>query len=656
MNIDKALKAAFDYYRNADWGLAADVCKKILAKKPNNSDALHLMGLISYELGDNDSAMKYMRRALLYEPTRADLYTNLATVIKKTGNLDEATGYYQKALQFNPLYAEAHCNLGVAFQEAGRYEEAMTCYRKALEINPDYADAYYNLATALRNSGRYEEAVTYYQKTLQLNPAHAEAYNNLGVCLQEQGRYEEAMACYQKALQLRPALADSSCNLGTVFREQGKLNEALICYKHALQINANLSSCYSNLLLAMNYNSSFDARTIFAEHLRFAEQYEKPLYASVNSHANDRSHSRRLRVGYVSPDFRKHSVGYFIEPVLTFHDREQVEVFCYSDVLLPDEFTHRIAGHTDRWQSIAGTPDQEVAEFVRRDGIDILVDLAGHTAGNRMLLFARKPAPVQVTWIGYPATTGLSTMDYKVVDNYTDPRGMTEQFYTEELVRMPESFLCYLPDRDSPEVKGLPALSAGRVTFGSFNHFAKITPEVLRIWNEILRAVPDSRLILKAKSFSDRMIRNYAIKCLTDKGIPPEKSELLPPEPSTGGHLETYNRIDIGLDTFPYNGTTTTCEALWMGVPVITLAGDIHSSRVGTSLLSNVGLPELVATTHAGYIEKAVNLASDMERLRLLRERLRDEVASSPLMAARRFAQNLEICYRKMWERYCDSV
>jgi protein O-GlcNAc transferase len=652
MNINKALKAAFDYFQRGDPELATGLCKKILAKKPNSADALHLMGLIAYELGTDNSAIGYMRKALLFDPANADIYTNLATVVRKTGNLDEAIAYYKKALQLNPFHAQAHCNLGVAFQEAGRYEEAVACYRKTLELQPDYADAYYNLGTVHKNSGLYEEAIAYYKKAIQLDPAHAESYNNLGVCFHEQGRYEEAMDCCRKALQLRPALADSACNLGTVFREQGKLNEAVACYKHALRINPNLSSCYSNLLLVMNYNFSFDARTIFDEHLRFAEQYAKPLYPSLGSHANDRSPSRRLRVGYVSPDFRKHSVAYFIEPVLAFHDRKQIEVFCYSDVSSPDDFTHRILAHADCWQSIAGMPDQKVADLVRRDGIDILVDLTGHTAGNRMLLFARKPAPVQVTWIGYPATTGLSTMDYKIVDSYTDPPGL-EQFYTEELIRMPESFLCYLPDGDSPEIMDVPALSAGHVTFGSFNHFSKMTTEVLGIWKKILKAVAGSRLILKAKSFSDRTVRSHATEILTGEDISIERFELLPSEPSMRGHLDTYNRIDIGLDTFPYNGTTTTCETMWMGVPVITLAGNTHVSRVGVSLLSNLGLNGLVAGTTDEYVEIAVKLAADINRLIRFRESLRETMKKSPLMDAGRFTQNLEICYRRMWERWC---
>ena len=299
--------------------------------------------------------------------------------------------------------------------------------------------------------------------------------------------------------------------------------------------------------------------------------------------------------------------------------------------------------------------DEKVAELIQKDNIDILIDLAGHTAKNRILLFARKPAPIQVSWIGYLATTGLSTIDYKIVDNYTDPIGKTEQFYTETLIRLPESSLCYLPDRDSPEVGPLPALSTGHITFGSFNNFAKVTPEVFTLWARVLNKLPDSRLILKGKSFSDETTCQHAINMFTERGIAAERITLQSWDPSPK-HLESYNLVDIGLDTFPFNGATTTCEALWMGVPVITLAGTAYHSRAGISLLSNVGLLELIAKTHDEYIGIAINLSSDIEKLQLLRKSLRDRMSHSPLTDAKRFTANLEMCYRKMWENWCNSV
>ena len=342
--------------------------------------------------------------------------------------------------------------------------------------------------------------------------------------------------------------------------------------------------------------------------------------------------------------------------MLASHTHERFEIFCYSDVLAPDNVTERLQGYADRWHNIADMQDEEVAELVLKDGIDILVDLAGHTGNNRMLLFARKPAPVQVSWLGYPNTTGLSTMDYRFVDPYTDPHGLTDPFYTEKLLRLPESFLCYLPDENSPDVGYLPETVSGHITFGSFNIFTKMTEEVLALWADILKNIPNARLLLKTKSFSDKQICAKVMKIFSQKGIYSERVELLGHQEHFLKHLSLYNRIDIGLDTFPYNGTTTTCEALWMGVPVITLAGNNHASRVGVSLLTNTGLEDLIAKTHDEYVDIAVNLAADTRRLQKLRRNLRPMMKNSPLTDAKRFTDNLENSYRHMWEMWCTSV
>jgi predicted O-linked N-acetylglucosamine transferase (SPINDLY family) len=405
----------------------------------------------------------------------------------------------------------------------------------------------------------------------------------------------------------------------------------------------------------MNYNCRYDAQTLAAEHLKFGKQIIEALSFDTPSYNNQRILNRRLRIGYVSPDFRRHPVTYFIEPVIIAHNREHFEVLCYSNSLKHDEVTIRIQEHADQWHNIVGMSDDEVTELIRRHEIDILVDLTGHTASNRILVFARKPAPIQISWIGYLATTGLSTIDYKIVDNYTDPPGKTERFYTEKLRRLPESFLCYLPDKDSPDVGPLPALSIGHITFGSFNNFAKVTSEVFTLWSKILHELPNSRLIMKGKSFYDKTTCQYAISMFTQRGIASERITLQTSDPSPK-HLESYNLVDIGLDTFPFNGATTTCEAMWMGVPVITLAGDAYHARSGISLLSNVGLQELVAKTSDEYISIAIHLAKDLKRLQSLREHLRDMMTYSPLCDVKRFTANLELCYREIWETWCKSV
>jgi protein O-GlcNAc transferase len=571
------------------------------------------------------------------------------------GDLNQAKQFCKKALKIQPNNAEILNLLGVIYFELKNFDPAIQYFKKALQFNPKSADAYFNLGNALKEDGNLNEAITYYQKALNLNPNLVGAYNNLGILYQNKQKFNEAISCYQKALQLNSNFVDAYYNLGNAFREKMQLDEAITYYQKALDVNPNFVGAYTNLLCAMLYSSRYDPHAIFLKHVQLAKKYTEHLSPTIPPHRNERTLHRKLKIGYLSPDFTKHAVSYFIEPVLIAHNREHFEVFCYSNVLIQDEVTKRIQEHADHWRDIVRESDEKVAELIRKDEIDILVDLAGYTVSHRLLVFALKPAPLQVTWIGYPFTTGLSTIDYKIVDNYSDPPGTTDQFYTEKLLRLPESFLCYLPHKDSPQIKSLPAITAGHITFGSFNNFLKVTPEVFTLWSRVLNAIPDSRLIMKGTSFADKMTCQYVIEMFTQKGIDAERIIFQSYEPSPA-HLESYNLVDIGLDTFPWNGITTTCEAMWMGVPVITLSGTAYASRGGVSLLSNVGLPDLVATTFDEYVSIAINLARDLKRLESLREDLRNMMTCSPLCDSKRFTINLEMSLRKIWEKWCQSV
>lgn len=662
--------------------------EKCLALNPDNFAACYLLGQLFHEKGQPDKAMFYYERASQLNPDFADVYyqlglilqdkkepdralenyqkalqhnpghfaalNNLGTIFKEKGNIEEAIRCYQNALQLNPDLADTYNNLGDAYQKTGEVQEAIDCYTAALQRNPKLPSAYNNMGNALMMKGHSDEAIIYYQKGIGLDPS-PEAYNNLGLAFSRKGQLQQAVSCFQKALEIDPDFANAYISLGTAFMDKGQPDEAEIHLRRALEIRPDSSAAFSNLLLYLNYSPRYSSRELVAEHLNFEKRFAASFHKHISRHANHVSPSKRLRIGYVSPDFRRHPVAYFIEAVLAAHNRENYEVFCYSDVPYHDETTTRIVNYSDQWRNITGRPDEMVSEMIQKDGIDILVDLAGHTAHNRLLLFAGKPAPVQASWIGYPATTGLSSMDYKIVDNYTDPPGMTEQYYTEELIRMPESFLCYTPEKDSPGVGMLPASASGQITFGSFNNFAKITPGMISLWASILQMIPGSRIIIKAKSLSDGPTREYVMDMFADRGIPSGRIELLAWEPSSRGHLDIYNRIDIGFDTFPYNGTTTTCEALWMGVPVITLAGNTHASRVGASLLSNIGLQELVAESYDEYLAIAVNLSGDRKKLSELRAGLRGMMLRSPLTDAKRFVPDLESCYRSMWVKWCSG-
>lgn len=582
---------------------------------------------------------------------------SLALEYLKAGNVQEAELIFNDILKIQPDNVTALHFMGIIHYQQKDYEIAMEYIKKALRVGPDYVDALNNLGIVLQASGKLDEAITFYKKALKIDPRFIMANYNLGSAYKEKWQLQKAIQYYQKAIQLNHAFPEAYNNLGNIFQDQGKMDEAEVSYRHAIRLKPECTTYYDNLLLMMNYCQKFDANDIFREHLEFAKQVARPFNSSVLEYKNDLSPDRKLRIGYISPDFRIHSVAYFIEPVIASHNREHCEIFCYSDVdsNKEDEVSIRIKQSADKWKDITGMPDDKVAALVRADRIDILVDLAGHTAHNRLLVFARKPAPVQASWIGYPATTGLSAMNYKIVDSFTDPPGLTDQYYSEQLIRVPGCFLCYRPYMESPEIGTSPFLSNGYISFGSFNYYPKISSETFTVWSTILKRIPNSRLILKSRNFADVTTCQYALGIFAKNGINAERIELKPLTPSLKEHFGMYHQIDIALDTFPYNGTTTTFEALWMGVPVITLEGNYHASRVGMSILTNVGLQKYVANNTNEYVNLAITLSQDYHEITFLRKTLRERMLQSILLDSKRFVAHLEYSYRVMW-RNCSEI
>jgi predicted O-linked N-acetylglucosamine transferase (SPINDLY family) len=655
MNINELIQSALKYFNEGNLREAERACMEALKLQAEHAFLLQFLGAINYELGNHDLSIEYQKRSLESDPGNADVHYDLGNNFREKQELDEAVMHYQKAIELNPLDFHAYYNLGIVFHERKLLDKAIEYYQQTLKLKQDDASIYNNLGTAFHENNMPDAAIDCYQKALAIDPAYPDALNNLGKAFQDKGRLEDAIAYYHKALEVNPEDPVVYVNLGESRKSQGMLDEAEEYYRQAMRLNPDDLIPHELFISLMNYHCRYDAHEIFCEHLKFSRQHLEPSSSLVLPHANDCSTERRLRIGYVSPDFKKHSVAYFIEPVLYVHNHDKYEIFCYSDVVNTDGFTDRIRSYADQWRNISGMPDEEVEEIIRKDRIDILMDLAGYTAGNRIPVFARKPAPIQAGWIGYPATTGLSAMDYRITDNHADPPGMTEQYYVEKLLRLPDCYLCYLPDGDSPEISPLPALESGHVTFGSFNNFAKVSSETLSLWTGILKEIPDSRLLIKAVCFSDEATCQRITRVFADNGIASERIELLPLEPFMRNHLNLYSRADIGLDTFPYHGTTTTCEAMWMGVPVITMTGKSHVSRVGTSLLSNVGLTEFIAGSDDEYIDIAVKLSNDIERLKTFRAGIRDMMISSPLADKERFIVNLEKLYREMWGNWCKS-
>lgn len=476
----------------------------------------------------------------------------------------------------------------------------------------------------------------------------------LGRELTRMGKLTKAEACYRKAIALQPDFAKAYNGLGLVHLLEGKLSEAESDFRRALAIKPDYANAHTNILLCLNYNPHIGEDTIFEEHQLWGACHGRPK-KEIRPHSNDRSINRRLRIGYVSPDFRKHSVSYFFEPLLAGHNRERFEIFCYAEVPEPDETTERLRQLADRWVNIAGLSDEECADLIRGDRIDILVDLAGHTRRNRLQVFVQKPAPIQVSWLGYPNTTGIPSIDYRLTDAVADPEGSADRFNTENLIRLPNGFLCYAPPSHAAEVMPLPALTKGYVTFGSFNNLAKITPDALKLWCSILSFTPRSRLVLKNLAFTDEILRSRYQEFFTGEGIDPSRIDMIPWNPSRKEHLALYGSVDISLDTFPYNGTTTTCESLWMGVPVVTMKCDRHAGRVGASILSRVGLEYLVAKSPTQYLDIALTLAGDLMSLAGLREGLRERMTRSSLCNPQSFAGDVEDAYREIWRRWCNS-
>jgi len=633
-------------------GEAIACYRRTLELRPDFAEAHNNLGKALQDQGELDEAVLCFRRALELKPNYAVAHSNLGMVLRDQGNQDEAVACCRRAVELKPEHAEAHNNLGIALKDLGRLDEAAVCYRRALELKPDFAEAHNNLGVALKDQARPNEAVACYHWALVLKPDYAEAHNNLGNALKDRGELDEAVACYHRALELKPDYVRARSNLGAALKDMGKLDEAAACCRRALELAPDFAEAHSNLLYTLIFRPGYDPQTLYEEHRRWNQQHALPLAGSIQPHRNDRSLHRRLRVGYVSPDFRNHCQAFFTVPLFSAHDHENFEIVCYADVVCPDGITHRLRSYADTWRSIVGLDDEQVAQQIRRDGIDILVDLTMHMGRNRLLVFARKPAPVQVCWLAYPGTTGLSTIDYRITDPYLDPPGLYDHCYAEQSIRLPDSFWCYDPLDNQPVVDALPALEKGYVSFGCLNNFCKVNPSVLKIWARVLKAVDHSQLTILAPEGTHRQT---ALDVLAKEGVAGDRVTFVAQQPRPK-YMALYDGIDIGLDTVPYNGHTTSLDSLWMGVPVVTLVGPTVVGRAGLCQLMNLGLPELIASSDEKYVRIAVELAQNLPRLSDLRKTLRGRMRASPLMDAGRFARNLETAYHRMWSTWCAGT
>ena len=563
-------------------------------------------------------------------------------------------GYYQQALALKPDYGDAYNNFGIALDVLGRLDESVATLEKAVRLKPNDASAHYNLGNALQRLGRLDESVASYERALALNPDYMDVYNNLGAALTHQGKLEEAVNRLQQPVANNPGSAGALNNLGNALKEQGRIDEASSYYRRSIMAQPDYEIAHSNLLVCMNYDPRVTPEQLLAEHRRWDRMFGFVQGAGPLPE-HDANPSRRLRIGYLSPDLYFHPVASFFEPIISNHDSGRVETFCYAQVPAPDAVTARLRAKSHHWHNIYGKSDPQVIEQIKADGIDILVDLAGHTGNNRLRLFAHRPAPIQATYLGYPNTTGLRTMDYCITDDVTDPEG-EPQVYTEELIRLPGPFCCYQPPLNAPDVSALPASKAGHLTFGSLQNLAKLNPAVIHLWCELLKAVPTARLLIFRNSLKGQ-IRDRLLSEFTSRGIAADRIELRNSIVGDGGYMTVYRDVDVSLDTFPWSGHTTACESLWMGVPILTCYGDRHAGRMASSILSYLDMDAFVAESPEEFIAKGGGVGGKPGRLGRDAARNSGSTCEHRWSAtARNSRRGLEDAYAAMWQRWCIPV
>ena len=629
--------------------------RQALTTKPDFSEALSKLGGIQFELGHFDDAVTSYGQALEIRPDNAENHNNLGATLQKLGRLDAAILSYRRALEIVPDLAGLHNNLGNALKALGRLDEASECYCHALDLKPDFAEAQNNLGTVQHQRGKIVEAMTSYQKAIEIDSDCFDAHNNMGVAQQQIGQLNAALTSYRKTLKINPEFVETQTNLGSVLADLGQLEDAAACYRRALEIQPDYSFAHSNLLFIHNYLANLPPTELLGEAMRYGKIVEQKARA-YSSWNNLPDPDRCLRIGIVSADLRIHPVGYFAEGVLTALKSQSsghLELYVYSNHVQFDAISERIETCCRVWRSALGISDEILAQSIREDGIDILIDLSGHTGNNRLPLFAWKPAPVQVSWLGYFATTGVDAIDYLIADPWTLPKS-EEAGFTETIWRLPETRLCFTPPNVDIDVGPLSATTNGYITFGCFNNLTKITDGVVSLWARILCAIPRSRLFLKNQQLKEISGQQSVIERFAAYGIDQGRLILETYAPRAD-YLAAYNRVDIALDPFPYTGGTTSVEALWMGVPVLTLAGKQFLARQGVGLLMNAGLPEWVASDQDDYLSRAVALASDLQSLASLRAVLRQQVLASPIFNAPRFAQSFEAALRGMWKKWCHE-
>lgn len=640
---DAHLNLGTCHHQRNELSQAEAAYRQALSVRPDDARALANLAILMQAKGRFDDAVTMLERAIQIEPQSAVHRVNLGAALCGLQDYERAVTMLREAISLDPNSCEAAYNLGNALQAKGLSQEAIEEFRRAIAINSNYADAHNNLGSALKALGQFGEALSAYESALRAAPQSTAAYNNAGCLHRTLGQLEEAELVLRRGLAIDPNQSALLNNLGSVLKDGGQIDAAIECFRRATRINPNDPEPHANLAYALSFQSD-DPQVILDECRRWNDHHAAALRPISKRRDRDRSSGRRLRIGYVSPDFRDHCQSLFTVPLLSHHDHESFEIYCYSSVERPDALTARLKEMASVWRDVRLMNDVALCELIERDRIDILVDLTMHMAGGRPLLFARKPTPVQIAWLAYPGTTGMDAIDYRLTDPRLDPPG-ADHFYAERSIRLPDSFWCYDPLTDGPEVNALPALTNGYVTLGCLNNPCKLTDQTLSLFGKVLAGLPGSRLQLMAPPGRPR---DVLIKRIEKNRIEAARVSFVPFQPRSA-YLQNYHQIDLGLDTLPYNGHTTSLDSYWMGVPVVTRVVNTCAGRAGLSQLFNLGLTELAAEGDEEFVKIACDLGRDLDHLSQLRQTLRERLKRSPLMDAERFARNMETAYRRMW-------
>ena len=619
MTIEKTFDLAVQNQKKNNFQVAENLYKEVLKINPNHFESIFLLGTLSIQIKNFDRAIQLLNQAILIQPNHAQSHNNLGVVFRELGEVQKAMSYYQKAINIQPNYADAHNNLGVVFRELGEVQKAISCYQKAINIQPDYADAHYNLGNVLDKLNKHQEAIICYEKVIQINPNYVAAHYNQGNALKELGEFKKAISCYQKAI-------------------NSKHNYAL---------------AYNNMLFTLLYMEKTDSKYYLSKTKEFRSSL-KPINDDLLLKYQFNIKPKKLRIGFVSGDFREHPVGFFLLDTLNHLKNNDLELIAYSNSQIEDSLSIKLKSHFTIWHEIVSQSNMNVINKIRKDGIHVLVDLSGHSEKNRLPIFINKPAPVQVSWVGYPGSTGIPEIDYLIGDPFVTPENMNGHF-TEKIFRLPNIWVCFTAPDFDVQISDLPVIKNGYVTFGSFNHLSKINDEVISLWSKILKSIPKSKIFLKTKQLNNSYLKEKIISKFKENGIN-LNSIILEGSSSRSKLLNSYNKVDIALDPFPYSGGVTSLEAIWMGVPVLTKKGFKFVSRTTESIIHNLGMPDWVANDENEYVKKAIKFSTNLELLTEINKSLRQVALESPLFNSTLFAKQLNNAFWEMWNNFILKV